>query len=119
MRPSGTPRGDRDQQLGFAEFLGDLARHRIDDLWLDREDDDLGKITECAVIRRDLDIEIPGDGLTQLVAYVAGHDAFFIHQTGSNDSSSDGRADFSRTDHADFFRQHWRPPWMLSRRRPA
>ena len=119
MRPSGTPAATDTSSLVLPSFLAISSRHRIDDLWLDREDDDLGKITECAVIRRDLDIEIPGDGLTQLVAYVAGHDVFFIHQTGSNDSSSDRRADFSRTDHADFFRQHWRPPWTLSRRRPA
>ena len=103
-------RGNRNYQFGFADFFGDLFGHRVDDLRLDREDNDVGEITQLAVVRRHFYGELLGDRLPQRIANIAGHDVLLICQPGTNHSASNCRTDLSCTDDANFFFQHWKPP---------
>ena len=67
-------RGDRDQEFCFSQFTGDFFSHRVDDLRLDCQDDNVGVITKRAVVRRNVDIELSGYRFPQGVAHIARHD---------------------------------------------
>ncbi len=103
-------RGDRNKKFRFTELLGKLTDYRYNDLRLDGENNDVGKITELAIVRRHLNTDLSIDRLPEWIAHVARHDSLFTGESRLNHASGDSRTDFTCADNADFSCQHGWPP---------